>query len=136
MGLIALDGLMDALTKERPLAHEDSGREDLTCFHLLFTFWARRRLGLESGFAALEPGEARAFFAILREGETAPPYQMARFQEVFIEDMLGLASVLPDDLRATLREELSNIWEEFRAEYEEVPPADTDMKHNPFLMIS
>jgi hypothetical protein len=50
--------------------------------------------------------------------------------------MLGIASVLPDDLRAVLREELSNIWEEFRAEYEEVPPADTDMKHNPFLIIS
>jgi hypothetical protein len=136
MGLIALDGLMDALTKERPLAPEDSGREDLTCFHLLFTFWARQRLGLESGFAAIEPGEARAFFAILREGETAPPYQMTRYRDGFIEDMLGFASVLPDDLRATLREELSNIWEEFRAEYEEVPPADTDMKHNPFLMIS
>jgi len=136
MGLIALDGLMDALTKERSLAPEDSGREDLTCFHLLFTFWARRRLGLEPGFAPLTPEEARAFFAILREGEKAPPYQMARFQEVFIEDMLGLASVLPDDLRTALREELSNIWEEFRAEYEEVPPADTDMKHNPFLMIS
>lgn len=136
MGLIALDGLMDTLTKERPLAPEDFGREDLTCFNLLFTFWARRRLGLEPGFAAIEPGEARAFFAILREGETAPPYQMTRYREVFSEDMLGFASVLPDDLRATLREELSNIWEEFRAEYEEVPPADTDMKHNPFLMIS
>ena len=61
---------------------------------------------------------------------------MARFREVFIEDMLGIASVLPDDLRAALREELSNIWEEFRDEYEEVPPADTDMKHNPFLIIS
>jgi hypothetical protein len=136
MGLIALDGLMDTLTKERPLAPEDFGREDLTCFHLLFTFWARRRLGLEPGFAAIEPGEARTFFAILREGETAPPYRMTRYREVFIEDMLGCASVLPDDLRATLREELSNIWEEFRAEYEEVPPADTDMKHNPFLIIS
>ncbi|MCU0853288.1 MAG: DsrE family protein, partial [Thermoplasmata archaeon] len=89
MGLIALDGLMDALTKDKPLAPEDSGREELTCFHLLLTFWARRRLGLEPGFAAIDPGEARAFFAILREGETAPPYQMARFREVFINDMLG-----------------------------------------------
>jgi hypothetical protein len=136
MGLIALDGLMDTLTKTSPIGPECSGRDDLTCFHLLFTFWARRRLGLEPGFAAIEPGQARAFFAILREGETAPPYRMARFREVFIEDMLELASVLPEDLRAALREELANIWEEFRAEYEEVPPADTDMKHNPFLMIS
>jgi hypothetical protein len=136
MGLIAMDGLMDALTKEIPIGPECSEREELTCFHLLLTFWARRRLGLEPGFTAIEAGEARAFFAILREGETAPPYQMARFREVFIEDMLGIASVLPDDLRAVLREELSNIWEEFRAEYEEVPPADTDMKHNPFLIIN
>ena len=136
MGLSAMDGLMDALTKEITIGPESSEREDLTCFHLLLTFWARRRLGLDPGFAAIEPGEARAFFAILREGETAPPYRMARFREIFIEDMLGIASKLPDDLRAALREELSNVWEEFRDEYEEVPPADTDMKHNPFLIIS
>jgi len=135
MGLIALDGLMDAVTKGNPLPPEDSGREDLTCFHFLFTFWARRRLGIEPGFAPIRPGQARSFFEILREGETAPPYRMAPFREVFIEDMLGLASALPEDLRAVLREELSKIWEEFRSEYEEVPPADTDMKHNPFLMI-
>ena len=136
MGLIALDGLMDAVTKGNPFPHEDSGREDLTCFHFLFTFWARRRLGIEPGFAPITPEQARAFFKILREGEMAPPYRMAQFLEVFIEDMLGLASALPKDLRAALREELSKIWEEFRSEYEEVPPADTDMKHNPFLMIS
>ena len=136
MGLIAMDGLMDALTKEIPIGPECSERDDLTCFPLLLTFWARRRLGLEPGFAAIEPGQARAFLALLREGETAPPYQMARFREVFIEDMLGIASKLPEDLQAALREELSNIWEEFRDEYKEVPPADTDMKHNPFLIIS
>jgi hypothetical protein len=136
MGLIALDGLMDAVTKERPLPPGDSGREDLTCFHYLFTFWARRRLGIEPGFAAITPEEARAFFEILREGEAAPPYRMACFREVFIEDMLGPASALPEDLRASLREELSAIWEDFRSEYEEVPPVDTDMIHNPFLIIS
>ncbi len=136
MGLIALDGLMDALTKERPLAPEDSGREDLTCFHFLFTFWARRRLGIEPGFAPVVPEEARAFFTILREGETASPYRMTRYRNVFLEDMLGLASTLPDNLRTALQEELSNIWADFRTEYEEVPPADTDMKHTPFLIIS
>ena len=136
MGLIAMDGLMDAMTKGNPLPPEDSGREDLTCFHFLFTFWARRRLGIEPGFAPITPEQARAFFKILREGEMAPPYRMAQFLEVFIEDMLGLATALPDDVRAALREVLSNIWEEFRSEYEVVPPADTDMKHNPFLIIS
>jgi hypothetical protein len=136
MGLIALDGLMEAVTKGTPLPPGDFGREDLTCFHLLFTFWARRRLGIEPGFAPIMPEQARAFFEILREGETAPPYRMARFREGFIEDMLGLATALQEDLRAALREELSAIWEEFRSEYEEVPPADTDMKHNPFLLIS
>ncbi len=136
MGLIALDGLMDAVTKGNPLPPEDSGREDLTCFHFLFTLWARRQLGIEPGFAPIGPEQARAFFEILREGETAPPYRMAPFREVFIEDMMGFASALPEDLRAALREELSSIWEEFRSEYEEVPPADTDMKHNPFLIIS
>jgi hypothetical protein len=136
MGLIALDGLMDTLTKERPLAPEDSGREDLTFFHFLFTSWARRRLGIEPGFAPVVPEEARAFFTILREGETAPPYRMTRYRDVFLEDMLGFASALPDNLRTALQEELSNIWADFRAEYEEVPPADTDMKHTPFLIIS
>jgi len=136
MRLIALDGLMDAVTKTVPIDRESVDREDLTCFHFLFTFWARRRLGIESGFAPITPEQARTFFEILREGETAPPYRMAPFREVFIEDLLGLASALPEDLRAALREELSKIWEEFRSEYEEVPPADTDMMHNPFLIIS
>jgi hypothetical protein len=136
MRLIALDGFMDVLAKAIPVGREAIEHEDLTCFHLLFTFWARRRLGFEPGFAAVTPQEARAFFAILREGETAPPYQMLHYREVFLQDMLGFASELPDDIRAALQEELSTIWEEFRAEYEDVPPADTDMKHNPFLIIS
>ncbi|HET6490733.1 MAG TPA: DUF6178 family protein [Syntrophales bacterium] len=136
MGLIALDGFMAALAKTTPIGREAIELEDLTCFHLLFTFWARRRLELEPGFAAITPEEARAFFTILRKGEAAPPYQMTRFRDVFLEDMLGLASKLPDDLRAALQEELSKIWEEFVDEYKDVPPEDTDMKHNPFLMIS
>jgi|WetSurMetagenome_2_1015567.scaffolds.fasta_scaffold15835_4 hypothetical protein len=136
MGMIALDGFMGALTKIYPIGLDLSEREDLTCFHLLLTFWARHRLGLEPGFASIASDEARALFAILREGETAPPYQMARYRDVFLEDMPGLVSGLPDDHRAALREELSKIWEEFRFEYEEVPLADTDMKHNPFLIIS
>ncbi len=136
MRLIALDGFMDALAKTIPIGHEAIEHEDLTCFHLLFTFWARRRLGLEPGFAAITPEEARAFFTIVRKGETAPPYQMTHCREVFLQDMLALASKLPDDLRAALQEELPKIWEAFRSEYEDVPPADTDMKHNPFLIIS
>ena len=135
MKLIALDGFMDALTKKTAIDRESAGRDDLTCFHLLFTFWARMRLGLEPGFAAIRPDEARSLFASLREGEEAPPYQMARCREVFLKDMLAFAAELSDDLRAALREELSATWEDFRAEYEEVPPADTDMKHNPFLLI-
>jgi hypothetical protein len=136
MEMIALDGFMDALTRTSPIGLELSEREDLTCFHLLFTFWARRRLGLEPGFSAITPTEARAFFAILRKGETVPPYKMERYREVFLEDMLGLASELPGDHRAALREELSKIWEEFVDEYKDVPRGDTDMKHNPFLLIS
>jgi hypothetical protein len=135
MNLIALDGFMNALTERSPLDREAAGREDLTGFHLLFTFWARMRLGLEPGFAAIKPDEARSLFAALREGETAPPYRMARFKDVFVEEMLACAEELPGDLRATLREELASAWDEFREEYEEVPPADTDMKHNPFLLI-
>jgi hypothetical protein len=136
MGMIALDGFMAALSKTSPIGLELSEREDLTCLHLLLTFWARRRLELEPGFAAIKPDEARAFFTILRKGETAPPYQITRYRGVFLEDMLELALELPDDHRAALREELSRIWEEFRSEYQNVPPADTDMKHNPFLVIS
>ncbi|HNU85015.1 MAG: DUF6178 family protein [Pseudomonadota bacterium] len=135
MKLIALDGFMDALTKKTAIDRESAGRDDLTCFHLLLTFWARMHLGLEPGFEAIRPDEARSLFASLREGETTPPYRMARFEDVFVEEMLAFAEGLPGDLRATLREELASIWDEFRSEYEEVPPADTDMKHNPFLLI-
>lgn len=135
MRLIALDGFMDALAKKAPIDRTYADDGETTCLHLLFTYWARHRLGLEPGFGAISGGEARALFEMLREGETAPPYRMARFRDVFLEEMLSLAPSLPDDLRSALREELSAIWEAFRSEYEEVPPADTDMKHNPFLMI-
>jgi hypothetical protein len=60
---------------------------------------------------------------------------MARFKNVLVEDMLACAEELQGELRATLREEMAGAWDEFREEYEEVPPADTDMKHNPFLLI-
>ncbi len=135
MRLIALDGFMDALAKAAPVDRASAGHDEATCFHLLFTYWARLRLGLAPGYAAIRAEDARARFALLRDGETAPPYRMARFRDVFIEEMLALAPGLPGDLRAALREELSAIWEAFRSEYEEVPPADTDMKHNPFLII-
>ncbi len=135
MRLIALDGFMGALTKKAAVDRESAVRDDLTCFHLLFTFWARKRLGLEPGFAAIAPEEARALFAILREGEPAPPYRMERFKNVFVEEMLACAEDLQGELRATLREELAGAWDEFSQEYREVPPADTDMKHNPFLLI-
>lgn len=136
MRLIALDGFMNALTERFPINRETADREGMTCLHLLFTFWARKRLGLEPGFAAIRPDEARSLFAALREGESAPPYQMARHKNVFVEEMLACAEDLQGELRASLREELAGAWDEFRSEYEEVPPADTDMKHNPFLLIS
>ncbi len=135
MKLIALDGFMNALTERSPLDRETIGCEGLTCFHLLFTFWARKRLGLEPGFAAIKADEARSLFAVLREGETAPPYRMARHKDAFVEQMLVCAEDLQGELRASLREELAGAWDEFREEYEGVPPADTDMKHNPFLLI-
>ena len=135
MNLISLDGFMNALTERSPLDREAPGREGLTFLHLLFTFWARKRLGLEPGFAAITPDEARSLFAALREGETAPPYRMARHKDAFVEEMLACAEDLQGELRASLREELAGAWDEFREEYEEVPPADTDMKHNPFLII-
>jgi hypothetical protein len=135
MRLIALDGLMGVLTKKSAIDRGPAGREDLTCFLLLFTFWARKRLGLEPGFSDITPDEARSLFAVLREGEPGPPYRMDRFKDVFVEEMLACAEELPGDLRATLREELASAWDDFREEYEEVPPADTDMKHNPFLLI-
>jgi len=135
MRLIALDGFMDALARKAPIDRTSADDGETTCLRLLFTYWARLRLGLVPGFGAISGGEARALFEMLREGETAPPYRMARFRDVFLAEMLSLAPSLPDDLRSALREELSAIWEAFRSEYEEVPPADTDMKHNPFLMI-
>jgi hypothetical protein len=135
MKLVALDGFLAALTKENPLPSAYSGREDLTCFHFLFTYWTRRRLELEPGFTAITSDEARALFTILRKGETTTPYQMAHYRDVFVEEMLSSAPELQGELRAALREELSQIWEEFVDEYKDVPPTDTDMKHNPFLMI-
>jgi hypothetical protein len=135
MRLIALDGFMGTLTEKAVIDRESAGRDDLSCFHLLFTFWARKRLGLEPGFAAIAADEARSFFAVLRKGEPAPPYRMARCKDAFVEEMLACAEDLQGELRATLREELTGAWDEFRSEYEEVPPADTDMKHNPFLLI-
>lgn len=135
MRLIALDGFLNALTGCFPLDRETASREGLTCRHLLFTFWARKRLGLGPGFSAITPGEARSLFAALREGETAPPWRMERVRAVFLEDMTTQAAGLTGDLQAALREELAALWEEFRSEYENVPHGDTDMKHNPFLII-
>ena len=131
-----LDGLMAQLTKEHPLDAPDSGPFDLTFYPLLFILWARQLLDMSPGFEAISLDQARAFFRLLREGDTSPPYRMFGFEERFLK-AFEMPNLGPADCPSeNLREALSLVWRDFSNEMERVPTDVMDAKYSKYIMIA
>ncbi len=110
--------------------------EEIETFHpLLFNPWARRVLNEGLSIEPLSREKAVRFFRLVRAGETHPPYRMAKFKEVFIEDFMTGAQDLSPQEQALLKETLSLIWEDFVQIYEEVKEEDLDGRFSPYLLM-
>lgn len=133
--VMVLDGLLEKLTALYP-ADDKFMQNQEVCFRaMLFSFWARHLLGIGPGFSAISLENARRFFEKIRSGNKMPPYLMAGFGESFADYFMGFASGSHPESQSSLREALSEIWREFREEYEWVPTDEIKDKYSRFIMI-
>ncbi len=134
--LEALDRMLSRLTR---LTGDEAaqGLPAHETFHpALFNRWAFHLLGKEPSFALLAPGQARAFFRLLRKGEKKPPYRMEAGRKEFLDEFLKSLKTAEQDQQSTLQEALSVVWDEFRVEYENVSAADLRARWSKYLLIA
>jgi hypothetical protein len=133
--LIALDHILKSLTSTYPLS-PTMVQDPLSTFHpLIFTFWARKRLILQPGFAPLFPEQMRGFFEKIRGRAERPPYRMTRFKDIFIDDILSVVSDLDRGEESQFVDTLSSLWSLFVDEYAWVPEEELDEKFTRFLLV-
>ncbi len=128
-GVRLLDQLFSRITSSYPLEKRDLIDPAMSFHPLLFTFWARKVLGLPLGFAKISMDQVREFFGILRSRDKMPPYRMQGFKERFIHDMEIYLS------GPEVEKVLSLLWDEFAEEYEEVDTKDIDERYLRFLIV-
>jgi hypothetical protein len=56
-------------------------------------------------------------------------------REEFIKGLIGLSKLSDQKVLDTLRESLSNIWDEFTDEYAMISTIDLDPKYSGFVLI-
>jgi hypothetical protein len=134
-GMIALDKLLGAVIPHHEMEELIKDEGDMTFYQVLFTFWLRRLCNLEPSLKKLTLDEAKKAFGILRKEETAPPYNMVGQREEFIKGLIGLSKLSDQKVLDTLRESLSNIWDEFTDEYAMISTSDLDPKYSGFVFI-
>ena len=128
-----LDKLLEKLAAVYPLDTKINDDFQLTFRPLLFTLFASSLLKLEISPLGISPDQMKQLIGYLRAGETKPPYQMAGFEEVFVRDFMAYASDLKPDDRATLKDTLHVIWQEFREEFQWIATGDLDKKFANFF---
>lgn len=107
-----------------------------TFYPILFNRWAQDLLNHRISFAPLSSEEARAFFRLLREGETVFPYTMEKYRNAFMEAFMKSAVDFNAEEKKHLTDALHEIWSDFSHEYERVALADLDARFSVFLKIS
>jgi hypothetical protein len=134
--MVAVDRLLENLSIRHPVERQRA-KDPLFTFHaLLFNFWARKKLGIEPGFAPLSLEQVRDFFRFLRSGTEMPPFRMQGFRESFAEDMAASAGELEPEESRVLREALRLVWDRFSEEYAWVATADLDRRYMKFILTS
>jgi Family of unknown function (DUF6178) len=133
--MIALDRILESLTSKYPLAPTRMTDPLLTFHPLFFTFWARRQLKLEQGFAPLSLRQVMAFFKKIRGKTGKPPYRMAGFREVFLRDLMSGSSDCEPGEERRIRETLALLWEQFVDEHARVREEELDARFSRFILI-
>ena len=124
-----LDKLFENITDLHPIEKTLITDPTITFHPFLFTFWARKLLGLKPGFHALTMDQVKEFFRILRSKDTAFPYKMEGFKGIFLKE-IG-AYMLEYDIEKIL----SSLWDEFCDEYKNIEIQDIDERYVRFLII-
>jgi hypothetical protein len=131
-GVVALDRLLDRLIVSCHV--RDLPRSaDMTCHSYLFNLWSRLFLKLEPNFKGISLAEARKLFARLRKGEKEPPYRMPGYERRFVRDFMSHVEDFDRAEAAVLEDLLSQIWREFREEYERISIRDLDPRYSKFI---
>ena len=131
-----LDKLLECLAALYPL-NVRGIKESRSPFHpLLFTFFARNLLKLPPGFSGIALGQAREFLEQLGVSDEKPPYPIADFEAVFVEDMMTYAGDLEPAHIPILKDVLARLWQEFSEAYERVSLKNLDVKFQGFLWIT
>jgi hypothetical protein len=133
--LIALDRLFESLTSKYPLVSARIIEPLLTFQPILFTYWARRQLRQEQGFAPLTREQARIFLNKLRGKTEKPPYRMTRFRKVFFTDLITDTASGEPDKEEQLIKTLELLWKQFVDEYAWVKEEDLDERFSRFILI-
>jgi len=133
--VIALDGLMRALTERGDTEYSFPAGPDVTVQALLITLWARDRLSLQLDFAPVSVEEARGLLSDLKPGYSGRPGVSSIHRRSFMDFFLGRAFPEGSGSSRALEEALSDVWEEFRDEYRHVRPEDLDPRFSPLLLI-
>jgi hypothetical protein len=133
--VMGLDTLLAQLTTDHPLDLAAGAPRDLTFHPLLFTLWARKILNLAPSFEGISLNQAKQFFGFLRSGDKRPPYQMAAYEAVFVNDFMAAVSGWDPAAAATFKETLALIWQGFCREYERVPLSSLDRRFSSYIVI-
>jgi len=128
----ALDRMLARLTQ---IASGPAIIDSETFEPLLFARWARHLLHLEPSFMPLSRAQAAAFFRLLRQGEKGPPYRMERYRNVFIEEFRKGAVGFESAAAAALGRALSDVWNMFAREYENIATKDLSPRYAKYLPI-
>jgi hypothetical protein len=131
-----LDKLLERLAALYPL-NVKRIKESQSSFHpLLFTFFARHLLKLPPGFSGISLRQAREFLGHLGISRENPPYPIADFEAVFVEDMMTYAGDLETAHIPILKDALALLWQEFSEAYKWVSLKNLDVKFQEFLWIT
>ncbi len=134
--IILIDRLLEAITLKLPEIKDFSVDPALNFYPIIFTFWARNKLLLESGYSPLSLKEAAEFFNLIRDGQTVPPYNIDKFRDIFISDMTSLLNIEERERAELPAETLAILWKEFSEEYAMVKASDLNAKFSRFILIS
>ncbi len=134
--LRVLDSLFEGITGLHPPDHGILKDPEITFQPIIFTIWARRILDMKPHLSTIPGHRVRELFRRLRAGETAPPYGMPGFKDLFINEMVTYVSDPDARENALLRDTLALLWQEFVEEYRWVSTENMEMRYMKFLLAA
>ena len=133
--LMVMDGLLKKMAARYPLPEALPHRPETTFYTLLFNFWARQRLHLETSFSGLSLGEAKRFLSELQGPSPHPPFIGENFRTVFINDLMAQTAGADPQAAALLEMTLGRIWDDFQEDYGRISSEELDPRFFQFLTI-